>query len=274
MGLLDTINSSLGTSITGGDVLGALGNLGGYYAASQAAQNQANALNNLGAQAASMSEFKPYSVTSGYGTGYFDTSKQQAGYALNPVLEAFRNQFYGGAGNVLGQINLDPTKAAQQYVTQQQALLQPTRQAEDIALRNQQLNRGRIGLGVSGTAMGAGGAGMVNPEQYQRDLARARADQELATRAQEYGQADIDRLIGRGQGLFQFGAGIEELGLKPLTLGADLGKAVSTAGAQGAQSLLGAGQAAANANLFAGLQQANAIGGLGGALGGMFGRRG
>jgi hypothetical protein len=115
---------------------------------------------------------------------------------------------------------------------------------------------------------------MVNPEQYQRDLARARADQELATRAQEYGQADIDRLIGRGQGLFQFGAGIEELGLKPLTLGADLGKAVSTAGAQGAQSLLGAGQAAANANLFAGLQQANAIGGLGGALGGMFGRRG
>jgi hypothetical protein len=247
-------------------------NLFGAYQQQQAAKDQAQALNNLGAQAASMTEFKPYSVTSGYGTGYFDTAKQQAGYALNPVLEAFRNQFYGGAGNVLGQINLDPTKAAEQYVTQQQALLQPTRQAEDIALRNQQLNRGRIGLGVSGTAMGAGGAGMVNPEQYQRDLARARADQELATRAQEYGQADIDRLIGRGQGLFQFGAGIEELGLKPLTLGADLGKAVSTAGAAGAGGLLSAGQSAAAANLLAAKQQANLYANAGQALGGMFGR--
>jgi hypothetical protein len=254
-----------------GDLFSLGGNLYGAYQQQQAAKEQAQALNNLGAQAASMSEFKPYSVTSGYGTGYFDTAKQQAGYQLNPVLEAFRNQFYGGAGNVLGQINLDPTKAAEQYVTQQQALLQPTRQAEDIALRNQQLNRGRIGLGVSGTAMGAGGAGMVNPEQYQRDLARARADQELAVRAQEYGQADIDRLIGRGQGLFQFGAGIEELGLKPLTLGADLGKAVSTAGASGAEGLLAGGLRAANANLLAGQQRANLYAGAGRGFGGMFG---
>jgi hypothetical protein len=180
---------------------------------------------------------------------------------------------YGGASNVLGQINLDPQAAAQQYMAQQQALLQPTRQAEDIALRNQQLNRGRIGLGISGTAMGAGGTGAINPEQYQQQLARARADQELAARAQEYGQANIDKLIGRGQGLFEFGAGIEKLGLSPLTLGADLGKAVSTSGTAGAEALLSSGKAASTANLLAGLQQGQAIGSLGSALGGMFGRK-
>lgn len=274
MGLLDYANEAFGTKITGGDVLGALGNLGGYYTASQAAENQANALNNLGAQAAEMTKFKPYSVTSGYGTGYFDTANQKAGYQLNPLLEAFRNQMYGGASSVLGQINLDPQQAAQQYMSQQQALLQPTRQAEDIALRNQQLNSGRIGLGVSGTAMGAGGTGMVNPQQYQQMLARSRADQEMAAKAQEYGQADIDRLIGRGQGLFEFGAGIEKLGLTPLTLGADLGKAVSTSGTAGAEALLSSGKAASQANLLSGMQQANAIGSLGNAFGGMFGKRG
>ena len=241
-----------------------------YSQAQDAAAQQAASLNQLGTQAASMAEFKPYSVTSGFGTGFFDTTKRTAGYQLNPVLEAFRNKMYGGAADVMDQVNLDPQAAAAQYMAQQQGLLAPTRQAEDINLRNQQLGRGRIGLGISGSAMGAGGTGMVNPEQYQRDLARARADQLMSVESRERAQADIDRLLSRGQGMFQFGAGIEELGQKPMLTGADIGKAVGTLGASGANSLLSAGTGAAQANLAAGLSSANMYNQLGNTLGGMF----
>jgi hypothetical protein len=99
------------------------------------------------------------------------------------------------------------------------------RGAEDIALRQQQLQSGRIGLGLSGASHGSRGmgTGYVNPQQYQRDLARAQIDQQLAASSTQLAQADIDKAIARGTGLFQTGAGIEELGLRPLTLGADIG---------------------------------------------------
>lgn len=253
-----------------GDAIKLGGTLLGYNASQDAAEQQAQTMNNLGAQAASMAQFKPYSVTSGFGTGYFDTAKQTAGYQLNPVLEAFRNKMYGGSASVLDQLNLDPTQAAQQYMAEQQGLLQPTRQAEDIALRNQQLNRGRIGLGISGAAVGAGGNGMVNPEQYQRDLARAQADAAMAAGSRQQAQADIDRLIGRSTGLFNTGAGIEQLGMGAMTTGADLGKAGSAAGASAGTSLLDAGAKAALFNYQAGKQSADMYGALGSSLGGMF----
>lgn len=253
-----------------GDILSIGGSLLGYKASQDAAKQQAAALNNIGTQAASMAEFKPYSVTSGFGTGYFDNTGRTAGYQLNPVMEAFRNKMYGSSADVFDQMNLNPQQAAQAYLAEQQGLLAPTRQAEDIALRNQQLNRGRIGLGISGSAMGAGGSGVVNPEQYQRDLARARADAQMAAAAREQGQADIDRYIGRATGLFQTGAGIEQLGQSALTTGADLGKAGSSAGANAAQSLLSSGTAASQANLAAGLSGARMYNTLGSAFGGMF----
>lgn len=219
--------------------------------------------------AAEAAKFKPYSISTGFGTSYFDEPKQQAGYTLDPTLQAFRNAMYGGAGEFMGRIESDPTKAAQQYYAEQQALMAPQRQAEDIALRQQQLQSGRIGLGVSPAAVGAGNVGgMVNPEQYQRDLARAQADAALGVQSREMAQADIDRAIGRGTGLLQTGLGIEEYGLKPLQIGADIGNRVATAGANQAQALLGGGQAAAQANLAAGLSSAGMFGSLGRTLAG------
>ena len=217
--------------------------------------------------AAEAAKFKPYSISTGFGTSYFDEPKQQAGYTLDPTLQAFRNAMYGGAGEFMGQIQTDPQVAAQQYYNQQQALMAGQRGAEDIALRQQQLQSGRIGLGLSGASQGAGaGTGYVNPEQYQRDLARSMADQQLAAQSTQLAQADIDRAIGRGTGLLQTGLGIEEYGLKPLQIGADIGNRVATAGANQAQALLGGGQAAAQANLAGGLAGAGMFGNLGAAL--------
>ena len=217
-----------------------------------AAANQAAA-----EKAAAAAEFKPWAVTTGYGTSYFDKDKQQAGYNISPVMQAFQNSLYQGAGDFLGQVSADPNVAAQQYMDRQMGLLQGSRGAEDIALRQQQLGQGRIGLGLSGAAMGAGaGTGYVNPEQYQRDLARAMADQQMAAAAQDYGQTQIDKAISRGTGLLSTGMGIEEAAMKPMTIGADIGNKQATAGSNMATQLLSGGQQAANANLAAGLGMA------------------
>jgi hypothetical protein len=113
---------------------------------------------------------------------------------------------------------------------------------------------------LSGAAVGAGaGTGYVNPEQYQRDLARARADQELAAASTQMAQADIDRAITRGTGLLQTGLGIEEAGLRPLTIGADIGSRQATSQGQQAQALLSGGQQAAMANLASGIGMSQAL---------------
>lgn len=244
----------------------------GMYSANQAqkaAAEAARAQQQLGEKVASYAEFKPYSITSGFGTGYFDTTKQQAGYEIDPLLALYRDRLYSMGAGALDQAALDPNVAAQRYMEQQQGLLAPTRQAEDIALRQQQLGRGRIGLGLSTQAMGAGGAGgYVNPEQFQRDLARARVDAELATKARDYSQAEIDAMLQRGTGLFTQGFGVEKLGMEPMLLGADIGKAGASAGANQAQGLLTAGQQAIGYNAAGRLAQAQAAQQAAGLFGG------
>ena len=225
-------------------------NLVGGYLNQQAAKDKADAAARTASTVAAAAEFKPYAISTGLGTSYFDTDKQQAGYELDPTLRAYRDKFYTLGADFLGGVQTDPTAAARDYYTQQQSLMSGQRGAEDLALRQQQLQSGRIGLGLSGASQGAGmGTGFVNPEQYQRDLARAQADQQMAFDARQRAQSEIDANILRGQGLFTSGAGVEELGMKPLTLGADIGNRVATTGANAASALLGAGSAANDAAL-------------------------
>ena len=232
----------------------------GYKSAnlsSDAAQAASQAQLEAAKVAAESARFKPYGVTTGFGTSFFDENKQLAGYELDPVLQAFRNQYYTNASDVLGNLQMDPTQATQQYYAQQQQLMNPQRQAEDLALRQRQLQSGRIGLGLAPQAVGAGNAGgYINPEQYQRDLARAQADQQMLYQAQQQAQADIDRSITRGTGLMQTGFGVEQQGVTPLTTGADIGKAGVQAGGQQATALLSGGLQAAQSNLASGLAQA------------------
>ena len=248
--------------------LNVLGGMEARDAGRDAAAAQAAA----GQQAAAAAEFKPYSITSGFGTSYFDKEKQQAGYEIDPVLQAFRDQMYGGAADFLGQVQTDPAAAAQQYYNQQQGIMAGQRGAEDIALRQQQLQQGRIGLGLSTDAMGAGGpagmgGGYVNPQQFQQQVARNMADQQLAAQSTQLAQADIDRAISRGQGMLQTATGLEQLGMSPLTMGADIGSRQAVSQGQQAQALLAGGQGAAQANLAGGIGLAGMFAGAGNALG-------
>ena len=208
--------------------------------------------------AAEAAKFKPYSLTTGFGKSFFDTEKGTAGYEIDPRLAAFRDQLYGQAEQALGQLgSTNPQAEAQKYVDQQMGLLAPTRQAEDLALRQRMLGGGRIGLGLSSGYFGGDGAGLINPDQYGVNLARERANAEIGAAGTQYGQNMIDKLISRGTGLFTSGAGIEQLGMSPLTMGADIGNKAGVSGNAQAQALLTGGIGAANANLAGGISQAN-----------------
>ena len=248
-----------------GDIVGAV--IGGN-ATKRAAQTAANAQTESARIAADAAKFRPYSITSGFGSSSFDTDKNTATYDLDPQLAAYRDQLYGLSQQGMGGINLDTQQNAQDYYNQQQGLLSGGRGAEDIALRQQQLGSGRIGLGLSGEAMGAGaGTGYVNPEQYQRDLARGQVDASMAANADQIARQQLDQDIARSTGLFNTGAGVEQLGQSTLTMGADIGNKQAAAGAQQANALLSGGMGAAQANLAGGLSQANMYQNIGKSLG-------
>lgn len=240
----------------------------------QSASRAADAQLQSAQMAADAAKFRPYSITSGFGKSYFDTDKQTAGYELDPRLQAFRDRLYGLSEQTLGGIGT-PEQEAQKYYASQIGLLAPTRQAEDIAARQAALGSGRIGLGVSPGMVGGGDtAGLVNPDEFARQLARERINAQIAAESAIQGQNLIDKQIARGTGLFSSGAGVEQLGMGALTTGADIGKVGVQSGTAAANALLQGGIAAGQSNLAGGLSQANMLqrGGL--TLSGMFANQG
>ena len=272
-------------------VIGGSNIVGGMMGASAArdaassslqAGREANAANLEAARiAAETAKFKPYSVTSGFGRGFFDTEKGTAGYNIDPRLAAFRDTLYGQAEQTMGALGT-PEEQAQKYYQQQMGLLAPSRMQEDIAARERGLQTGRIGLGVSAGYGGAGDvSGMLNPDEFARMRARELSNAQIANESTTYGQNLIDKLIARGTGLFTAGTGVEQLGMSPLTICADICNKASVSQGQQAQALLSGGKAGAEAmltgsnaatqyNLAGNLGMARGVMNAGNAFGGMF----
>lgn len=207
-----------------------------------------------------------------------------AGYTLSPEMKALQDRLSAMYGDSLGQaeaargyadtlgggaerlfslgqqyLATSPEEARQQYIQSQQALLDPLRQQEEARLATSVFGRGRAGLSV-----GAQG----QPELATLANARRMQDLQLAANAEQAAQQRIQF----GQGLFGQGAGlrgtgyqlqtsalapfmaqlgltqqIENLGLQPLEIGAQLGgRNVNTTGAA---ALLSGGLKAAETNL-------------------------
>ena len=239
--------------------LGLLGQRSSEKAAKQAAQAQLT----VGQQAAEAAQFRPYSVTTGFGTGYFDTDKQVAGYELDPGLQAYRDALMSLGAQALPE-QVDTQAQAQQYMSELQAMQAPMRAQEDVDLRQRMFGSGRLGLRLAGEAAGAGtGGGMYQPDVLGQQKARELANIAMAQQARQQAINELDAQIARGTGLFQTGLGVEQLGMTPLSLGGEFGGMASSAGAQQAQNLLQGGLGAAQANLAAGVGAANTLGGLG-----------
>lgn len=222
-------------------------------------------------------KFKPYSVTTGFGTSNFNTDAGTAGYTLDPRLAAFRDTFYGGAtamaptseqtdyANRVSQYgmglfdraaNLDTGQIARDYYNQQQNILNPQRMQENVQLGDTLFKTGRTGVGV-GMTNTAGQTGYVNPEQFALLSAREGQNAQLALnstdRARQMQIDDLTKALGYyGMGqeleatpynnmntLFGYGANLERLGSGSLDAGLSIGNAATTAGTNQARMLMG-----------------------------------
>jgi len=111
----------------------------------------------------------------------------------------------------LGQqyVAQSPQEAAQQFMSQQQNLLAPSRERQFAQLQNQLFQTGRGGLSVGATGerpSGAAGLGAASPELEAYYNALAQQDAGLAAQAQQAGQQQTAfgaGLLGQGQALGQ-----------------------------------------------------------------------
>lgn len=273
-----------------GGVLGTVGGILGGNSAADAANSAAAANREAGAAARQDALFRPIGLTTNFGTsnfGFDPTGKlSSASYSLDPRLQAAQNQLFGqlGAydptqvaqaaqplyGGAQGLFNLgnqylaqSPQAAAQDWMSQQQALLAPTREQDLAGIRNQLFQTGRTGLATGGTV--AGGLAQTNPEMAAYYNSLGNQNRQLAAQATQQGQAQTQF----GAGLFSTGASLlgqvpnlttagysplqtqlqllnttETMGQQPLTLGASLGSQAASAGAQAGSANMQGVQAA------------------------------
>ncbi len=197
-------------SVVGG-LIGGIGGLisGGKAADAAAAQAQAN--REAANTARQMAQFRPIGLRTGFGSSNFTVDDlgrvTEAGYTLNPQLQAIRDRLLTGASqydptqiqNLLipslstgvsslfnlgqGYLAESPQEAAQRFVNQQTALLAPSRAEEFGRINARNFATGRGGLGVN---TGVGGA-PSNPALQAYYNAIARQDLELAARGQQAG---------------------------------------------------------------------------------------
>lgn len=309
----------------GGVVSGIVGGIGGVLSgnqASSAASAAAQAQREAAQRASQMAQFRPVGITTGFGSSRFTVNDlgqvTEAGYELTPELQAIRNRLLTGAGQYdptqiqqqlipqlstgvsslfnLGQGYLaeSPEAAAQRFVSQQQALLAPSREAQLSNVRSRLFARGRGGLGVQ---TGTGGA-PTSPELQAYFNALAQQDLELAARGQQAGMEQARFGAGLLTGATELGRQIpaiqsqaflpletqlglartvESMGQQPFLLSQDLARAQAGAGAQagglyqtGMQSAIAA-QRQADAYSPLGSFLSGAGSGLGGLFSGGFG---
>jgi hypothetical protein len=273
-------------SAVAGPVLGLAGGLISGGKAASAAKGQAEALRAAADRASAMAQFRPMGMTTAFGTSQF-ADDGTGSYTLSPELKAIQDRLFGATGQYdptqigamaqpltggaqslfnLGQQYLatSPEQAAQQYMSQQQALLAPGRAAEEARLSTANFGRGTGGLGVqTGT-----GTAPSNPLAQALFNARAQQDATLAAQADEFGQKRAvfgaglfgtgGELLGQVPALTTAGynplqtqlnllGGVEKMGQQPFLLSQDLANQYATAGARAGQLYLDPQQAAATA---------------------------
>jgi hypothetical protein len=234
----------------------------GQNQANKAAESAASAQLAAAERASEAAAFKPYSVTTGYGTGFFDAENQTAGYELDPALAAYRDRLMMMGAEGLPQ-TMDPTANAQQYYNEMLAMQEPGRAQQDVQMQQGAFGSGRLGLRLAGEAAGAGTGGMYQPDYLGMNKARELQNMALAQQSRQQSMNELDASIARGTGLMQQGLGVEQLGMTPLTMGAEFGGMGSNAGAAQGTALMQGGLGAAQANLAAGLGSSNTLSNLG-----------
>ena len=166
--------------------------------------------------------FKPFTVTTGAGTGqYLGDGQYQT--TLSAPYSQILSSALGGAGSMFEQAAaFDPSARAQQVFGEQAALLQPQFEQQATALQSRLFGGGRLGLRLAGESQGLGaGSGMVQPDALGLGQAQQQTLAQLAaqSRQQAFGeQAQLQQMAG---GMLQAGMGISGLEQSLLAQGLD-----------------------------------------------------
>jgi hypothetical protein len=213
--------------------LGTAANLMQLQADRQAAQQAQARIGQATQQAVAGSQFRPVGTTTRFGTSQFQidpTTGQltSAGYTAAPEITSAQNRLLGLGASYLAQT---PEEVAQQYMTRQYDLLDPSRQRQLAGIRNQQFQTGRGGLSVGSTGLrpsGAQGLMGANPELEAYYNALAQQDAQLAAQAQQAGQQQVTF----GAGLFGQAGQLENMAQQPFALSQGLAQQSSLSGAR------------------------------------------
>jgi len=197
----------------------------------QAAQQAQARIGQATQQAVAGSQFRPVGTTTRFGTSQFQvdpTTGQlvSAGYTAAPEITSAQNRLMSLGSSYLAQT---PEEVAQQYMTRQYDLLDPSRQRQLAGIRNQQFQTGRGGLSVGSTGLrpsGAQGLMGANPELEAYYNSLAQQDAQLAAQAQEAGQ----RQVSFGTGLFGQAGQLENMAQQPFNLSQGLAEKSSVGG--------------------------------------------
>ena len=255
MGLLSTVGGLAGTYF-GGPLGGMAGSaLGGALeggASTAGGMQQSAAAQEAARQAARAAQFRPVGITNTFGTSNFGYDPQgnltSAGYTLDPRLAGAQTNLLGGIGqNLQDQANIQamgrqymaqsPQEQAQQYIQNQQALLQPSRDRQLAALGTQNYNQGTTGLSV------AQGGTLEAANPYASALLNQMSQQDLQL------AADATRA---GQQQYQFGQGLLSSAYQPYTAGLQAAGATEALGQSPFTLSTGLATTGANAGFNAG----------------------
>ena len=216
--------------------LGTAANLMQLQADREAAQQAQARIGQATQQAVAGSQFRPVGTTTRFGTSQFQVDPAtgqltSAGYTAAPEITSAQNRLLGLGASYLAQ---SPEEVAQQYISKQYDLLDPSRQRQLAGIRNQQFQTGRGGLSVGSTGLrpsGAQGLMGANPELEAYYNALAQQDAQLAAQAQQAGQQQVTF----GTGLFGEAGKLETMAQQPFTLSQGLAQQSSAAGARAGQ---------------------------------------
>jgi hypothetical protein len=202
----------------------------------EAAQQAQARIGQATQQAVAGAQFRPVGTTTRFGTSQFQVDPAtgqlvSAGYTAAPEITSAQNRLMGLGASYLAQT---PEEVAQQYMTRQYDLLDPSRQRQLAGIRNQAFQTGRGGLSVGSTGLrpsGAQGLMGANPEMEAYYNALAQQDAQLAAQAQQAGQQNV--LFGTG--LFGQAGQLETMAQQPFSLSQGLAEKSSLGGARAGQ---------------------------------------
>ena len=219
-----------------------LGAAAGYYNQDQAAkaalelgERGAQELSRLGTEVAGMTEFRPFTVTTGTGT-VTTTPTGGIDVGLSPEQQALQTQLLSQAQGLFGQVGVDPSLAQADLFEQMRAVQRPEEERQRLALEERMLSQGRLGL----RSEAYGGA---TPELLAQETARqeAMARANLAARQQAMGEQA--QALTAASGLLGAGYMPQTQALEALRMGTEVGKLADIGRRSGAEFFGQAGTA-------------------------------